>query len=243
MIDECTDKSITDLSRSNSLVDLAAKIKAAHTAVDTALKQSLQHAMEAGKLLIQAKAEVPHGQWLPWLRDHCAISERTAQLYMRVANNREDIELQIRNDVADLTLSQAAAVLALSSDVRRLFKFVRDLENLDDPEAVLAACLEANIPLICDPNYNPLAGRSEEETREWHSFIEFLSKYSGTPLDRAADHVEWVLQRPFQNVSEWLGPEGDGFRKSCGINPLPEKLKRSWKTFLSRELAHAEVAT
>src|SRR3954447_26941881 len=111
----------TTITASNSLADLAARIKAEHGAVASALKDSVRHAIAAGELLIEAKAQLAHGQWLPWLSDHCTISERTAQLYMRVAKNRADIEAQIRNDVADLSLSEAAAILALSSDVRRLF--------------------------------------------------------------------------------------------------------------------------
>jgi hypothetical protein len=81
-----------DIKTSNSLIDLAARIKTEHQAVATALKQSVKHAIAAGELLIEAKDQVPHGRWLPWLRDHCTISERTAQLYMRVAKNRADIE-------------------------------------------------------------------------------------------------------------------------------------------------------
>jgi len=45
-----------------------------------ALKNSVRHAIAAGTLLIEAKDKLGHGQWLPWLRDHCTISERTAQL-------------------------------------------------------------------------------------------------------------------------------------------------------------------
>jgi Protein of unknown function (DUF3102) len=118
---------------SNSLADLAARIKVEHTAVDAALKDSLRHALAAGDLLIEAKTLVSHGQWLPWLRDHCEISERTAQLYMRCAKNRAEIEHQIRNDVADLTLSEAAALLALSSDVRKLLSFVKEIEGTATP--------------------------------------------------------------------------------------------------------------
>jgi len=44
--------------------------------------------MAAGDLLTQAKAQVPHGQWLPWLHDHCTISERTAQLYTKNHSRR-----------------------------------------------------------------------------------------------------------------------------------------------------------
>ena len=96
---------------SNSLADLAARIRVEHEAVAVALRDSVRHAIVAGELLVEAKAQLVHGQWLPWLRGHCAISERTAQLYMRVAKNRAEIEAQIRNDVADLTLSRAADVV------------------------------------------------------------------------------------------------------------------------------------
>jgi len=70
----------TDIARSSSLADLAARIGAEHEATDVALKRSVEHSMAAGDLLLEAKAQVPHGQWLPWLREHCAMSERTAQL-------------------------------------------------------------------------------------------------------------------------------------------------------------------
>jgi Protein of unknown function (DUF3102) len=77
---------------SNSLPDLASRIRAEHEATSAALKTSVEHAMTAGELLIEAKALVKHGQWLPWLAEHCAISDRTAQLYMRCAKNRSAIE-------------------------------------------------------------------------------------------------------------------------------------------------------
>ena len=104
-----------DLQFSNSLADIAARVKVEHTAVSSALKESLRHSIVAGELLLEAKEQVPHGQWLPWLQEHCTMSDRTAQLYMRVAKNRTEIENQMRNDVADLTLNEATALLALSS--------------------------------------------------------------------------------------------------------------------------------
>jgi hypothetical protein len=100
-----------DLLRSNSLVDLAARIKAEHEAAAGALKRSVEHAIAAGDLLIEAKAQVPHGQWLPWLKEHCQIPERTARLYMRLAKNKTEI-----GNVADLTVRGAAALLASPPD-------------------------------------------------------------------------------------------------------------------------------
>jgi ParB family chromosome partitioning protein len=83
---------------------------AEHNAYVAAVKQSLSRAMAAGDMLIEAKAQLNHGQWRPWLARHCPIPERTASHYMRLARNRSTIE-QIGN-VADLTVRGAAALLA-----------------------------------------------------------------------------------------------------------------------------------
>jgi hypothetical protein len=88
------DESMNDVAeitpaQSNSLVDLAARIRNRHEAVAEALKHSVEHAMAAGDLLIEAKAQLKHGQWGEWLQTFCSLSERTAQRYIRLARNRE----------------------------------------------------------------------------------------------------------------------------------------------------------
>ena len=66
--------------------DLPAEINHEHEAACRAASSAIDHARRCGKLLIKAKAERGHGEWLPWLTEHCsAISERTAQGYMRLA--------------------------------------------------------------------------------------------------------------------------------------------------------------
>jgi ParB-like chromosome segregation protein Spo0J len=97
------------------------------------------------------------------------------------------------------------------------------------------------------PRYDPLAGRSEAKRLEWHLFMLFLSfdqaagRAGGEPQG-VATHVEWILQRGFQNVAEWLGHEGDQFRRrSLGSSPISEQFKSEWAAFLAkhreRELA------
>ena len=65
---------MTAIDRSNSLVDLAARIKIEHEAATDAMARGAEHAIKAGELLIEAKEQLKHGQWLPWLREHCEIS-------------------------------------------------------------------------------------------------------------------------------------------------------------------------
>ena len=63
------------------LASLAARIRAEHKAFIGLARKSLDHAFNAGNLLIEAKAKLDkHGQWLPWLRKHCPFSERIAVL-------------------------------------------------------------------------------------------------------------------------------------------------------------------
>jgi len=217
----------TALAASNSLTDLAARIRLEHYAAAEKLSEALRHAMAAGDLLIEAKALVQHGQWLPWLKDHVDISERTAQLYMRVAKNRAEIEAQKRNDVADLSLGEAMALLALSSDVRKLLMFVKECEGLEGEELV-QACLDAGVALIRTPGYDMFAGQSDEQRREWKLFALWLTKQG---YRNAAHHVEWLMRTGDGGVAEWLGEEGDLFRARLRMRQVPEALKTEWSSF------------
>jgi Protein of unknown function (DUF3102) len=96
---------------SNYLADLAARIRAEHEASAVAMKRGLEHAINAGRLLIEAKEQLKHGQWLPWLEEHCAMSERSAQLYMRLARHAPELEANPQR-VADLSVRGAAELLA-----------------------------------------------------------------------------------------------------------------------------------
>ena len=50
-----------------------------------------EHYEEAGRLLNEAKEQVPYGRWGSWLSNNFDLSTRTAQDYMRWARHREQI--------------------------------------------------------------------------------------------------------------------------------------------------------
>jgi DUF3102 family protein len=100
---------MNDVKQSNRLAVLAAEIKTEHLAAHAAMKAGIAHAIAAGERLNEAKTQLLHGQWLPWLQDHCAISERMAQRYMRLAKNKEKLK---SDTVSDLTLRGALDALA-----------------------------------------------------------------------------------------------------------------------------------
>jgi len=223
------------LSLSNSLADLSARIRVEHRATSAALKSSVEHAMAAGDLLLEAKALVPHGQWLPWLAEHCEMSERTAQLYMRTAKNREAVELQMRNTDADLTLNEAAALLFLTSDVKKLLAFTKQISETADPEQVVAVCVEHGVALIRDTGYDMWAGTNAEQKRDWTLYVVFLAT-SGWSVDGAGWTVEWLRQRPFVSVDEWLGPEGADFRRRCRMSLMPQSHIDGWREYASARI-------
>jgi hypothetical protein len=247
-INAVSDDAITKIAASNSLTDLAARIKAEHTAIGDSLRRGVEHAMAAGDLLVEAKAQLKHGEWLPWIRDHCAISDRTAQLYMRVAKNRVAIEEQAKSaTVADLTLNEAAAVLMLTSDMNKILNFARDCEHLSGEELV-ERCIAEGVAVIHTPDYNMFSGRSDAEKLEWHLFTAFLSydgdahRDGGEP-QRVWCHVEYLLQQQFQNVTELLGEKGNKYRKFYGMGEISEQYRTDWATFLDehRDCTLADV--
>ena len=88
---------------------LAGRIRAAHHAASTAAQTALGHALEAGRLLAEAREAVPHGGWGDYVAS-CGIADRTASLYMRLHRHRD--RLEDRQRVADLSVRQAARLLA-----------------------------------------------------------------------------------------------------------------------------------
>ena len=110
-------------------------------------------------------------------------------------------------------------------------------------EKVVKLMHAASACTFTTPGYDPLAGRTDAEKLEWHLFMLFLSfdraagRAGGEPQGVAA-HVEWVLQRSFQNVAEWLGEEGDKFRRHNMLvlarPPISDRFKADWAAFLAR---------
>jgi hypothetical protein len=234
---------------SNSLADLAARIRAEHEATAVALQSSVMHAMAAGDLLIEAKAQLKHGQWLPWLSDHCAMSERTAQLYMRCAKNRITIEKEIKSAtaVADLTLNEAAAILMLSSDVRKLFAFAKRLEDAD-PEDVISICAEEGIATIRNPfGAKGWSELSDAEQLEWVLWTLFGVKEVRVSAEEAAYHADRLQSRGW-SLTEWYGDKGDRYRRMWGLDEMLQSSKDAWRAFLENnrgrglEDVEAEIA-
>lgn len=126
----------------DALAELAAGIRAEHTAALSAVKKGVEHAKAAGELLNRAKAMCGHGQWLPWLATNCPdLGVRQAQKYMRLAARWHELPPSANaNSGAHLPINDALAILSASEPST----LPTGGEGIEELEAKAAAVEEAN---------------------------------------------------------------------------------------------------
>jgi Protein of unknown function (DUF3102) len=78
----------TAVAKVPTLSELATEINRNHELALDSMGKAFDHAVMAGLLLIEAKAQFPHGGWLKWLKANVKIGVRQAQNYMKKAKRR-----------------------------------------------------------------------------------------------------------------------------------------------------------
>ena len=96
----------------------------------------LSATVEIGRLLVEAKAAVPFGEWGTWLERNVAYSQSTANNIMRLYQEygeQEQIGFFEENRMeifGDLTPSQAVALLGLEPAERRRYVETHDMDTV-----------------------------------------------------------------------------------------------------------------
>ena len=106
------------LTCSPAFREYAAKINAAHHAAYGNAQKAIEKAAECGRLLIEAKAAVGHGDWLPWLAANTEISPRQCQRYMQLAERWGEVKYDAKTH---LTLTDAIKAKILGLIAAQLF--------------------------------------------------------------------------------------------------------------------------
>jgi hypothetical protein len=73
--------------------------------------------LEIGRRLTEAKAQLAHGEWLPWLNERVEFTEKAAQRFMLLAKEYASNPTAL----SDLWQSKALALLALPPEEREAF--------------------------------------------------------------------------------------------------------------------------
>jgi hypothetical protein len=84
------------------LKTLAEKANRAHSQAQRAERQAVEHAVEAGRLLLKVKEEVGHGNFIKWIEENFKGSERVARKYMRLAKAADQNRID-PDEVSSLT--------------------------------------------------------------------------------------------------------------------------------------------
>ncbi len=96
---------------------LAEGINGLHLGVEHNLHSALDGAIQAGQLLLTAKAGLHHGEWHRWLKTNIKFSERMARNYMRLARNQDRLGAK-RQLVAEMTIKEA--IHTISNETQRI---------------------------------------------------------------------------------------------------------------------------
>jgi hypothetical protein len=200
----------------NRLAVLAAEIQEADGRFRRSTEEAAAAAIEAGKLLLEAKELVGHGNWLPWLRDHCKLSGRTARRYMRLAESGMEI-----GHVANLGIAAADRALAAQEAADAVEK-----EGLDPETETLTKFMRMR---GCRGTYGPNGATFPGDLTygEWMHIGRVLRTLPGFPTETAMvrGHVAEGLRRV----------------KAAPFNPLHTKSKQEFLSILGVDAASADA--
>jgi hypothetical protein len=158
--------------------------------LQTAMHDRTTNVLSIGALLLEAKAQVEHGEWLPWLKAQTGFSERSAQNYMAAA------KFAVKNaTVADLKLRPTALYYLGQHKIEdRFLKAI--LAEAENRWIDLHAIHEIQSRFLPEPNEGPpwdfenfscLTAAEEETTRET------LERLGGTDIEFHGDQVKCLL--------------------------------------------------
>lgn len=99
--------------------------------------QFLMDAIDIGRLLFEAKAMVPAGQWSKYIEEELPFSHSWANNYMRLYKELGKDQLSLFADsqaIGNLRPTQALELLALPAEEREEFVQTHDVENMSTRE-------------------------------------------------------------------------------------------------------------
>jgi hypothetical protein len=162
---------MTEMVVSKTPKQLVSQINREHEMVETYKHNTIQHAIKCGELLEEAKAKVPHGEWLPWLEKNFDASEWTAQAYMRLARAADPNTRRV-TDLEDAESLRSALRVLSSPEPKE--RGEEPQVDPDTPEGRLLAAVntrqgvegdELDGELVDEPR----PGLSDHDQRKWRN--------------------------------------------------------------------------
>lgn len=139
-----------------------------HYAQRQGARQLLSNLIEIGRLLVEAKSMVSHGEWGKYLEERVNYSQSTANNYMKLyqeyGDNQESFFNSFSNSQAfgNLTYTQAIALLALPAEERQEFAENNDVAEMSTRQ-LEQAIRERNEERAARERAEELAEKAQQE--------------------------------------------------------------------------------
>ena len=117
-----------------------------------------QAILTIGRCLQEAKAALPHGEWLPWLNEKVEFSEKMAQNFMRLSR-----EWSNPQSLADLGTAKALSLLALPEEDRD--RFMAESHEVDGQEKTVVDMTSRELEKAIRERKEALAAAEESEVK------------------------------------------------------------------------------
>lgn len=85
-----------------NLTDAAEQINHHHRLATDHASKAINHAVTIGNLLLEVKAQLPHGEYTPWIETHLEVSPRQARRYVDAALGKTISPRQIKSDTVSV---------------------------------------------------------------------------------------------------------------------------------------------
>lgn len=156
---------------------------------------AIGNSIEIGRRLCRAKELVPHGAWGTWLKERVEFSERQAQNFMKVYNERDSLHKLLfassnPQTPADLSLTKALQLLTIPAEERE--EFVEQNNALEMSSRELAQAIKERDEARQDACR---AWEQVEENRLTLEDAEAQKKASLEYAERAREQVESAIKR------------------------------------------------
>ena len=203
---------------------------------DDTLKDYLNSCIEIGKRLCEAKEMVAHGEWAGWLKTAVSFSQRTANNLMKIYEEYGAAQGElwgasaISQTFANLSYSQAVALLAVPAEEREEFVEKNDAANMSTRE--LQEAIKARDEAI----------KERDKAREE---LEEEIKSRETKIDEVIERdlkEQKKLQKDLDFANKKLKMEVDGHNKMMESAKKEKEDQLAEIERLKAELAEAELA-
>ncbi len=207
------------------LPELAEGIRREHKACSAAAQTALDHAFEAGRLLLEAKALCGHGNWGQWLTENFDGSERLAQQYMRLAVKRPELEANPQR-VSDLSLREAIALvqekkpapIEMADEWRRLIPPEGVATWLEAPSgdyAFIEHSSYSGFKFITVFRWGDRGGKSEGGSKPVrHDYVGVILDLMGFDWRAAANRPMAAKGEP-RDYNSWFFSSHDDYMRKC----------------------------